>query len=200
MTGTSRLAQSSSSPYPPDGRQPPRSRTTLLERDLAPATLVQLVQHDSRTRPKLISDWSAGDPPNLHTEIEAPPTSATRHGPAQRGRLPCVTISNVQGASTPTVRATQPPFPKRSRSGTYYATAEQHLHLGAGGALYATTPWQPHLQFGGQFDRTGTPTSSFPNYLGSYTFSNVSDWLNASPTGVTIEAPSSIRRAALYPD
>ena len=141
---------------------------------------------------KLSSDWSASVP-NLHTEIEA--TYKRYNGTATLGGkdFPAVTIFNVEGASTPTVGNTTVLPNGEIFLGTYYAyqlnniyTWEQEEHLYADYSVGNHT-----FKFGGQFDRTGYTDTFVPNYLGSYSFSNVSDWLNASPTGVTIEAPFS---------
>jgi Carboxypeptidase regulatory-like domain len=141
---------------------------------------------------KLISDWSAAIP-NLHTEIEATYKRYNGTATLDGKDFPAVSIFNVQGASTPTPGNTTIQPNGTLFLGTYYAyqlnniyTWEQEQHLYADYSVGNHT-----FKFGAQFDRTGYTDTFVPNYLGSYTFSNVSDWLNAAPTGVTIVAPYS---------
>jgi len=146
---------------------------------------------DQSITAKLNSDWSSAIP-NFHTEIEA--TYKRYNGTAVLGGadFPAVTIDNVQGASTPTIGNTTVLPNGALFLGTYYAyqlnniyTWEQEEHAYGEYSIGNHT-----FKFGGQADRTGYTDTFIPNYLGSYTFSNVNDFLNGQPTGVTLEAPA----------
>ncbi len=139
---------------------------------------------------KLNSDWSKVIP-NFQTEIEA--TYKRYNGTAQlEGHdNPSILILNVPGTSTPTATSGSTFLTNGSLFlGTYAAyqlnnvyTWEQEEHI-----FGEYTAGNHTFKFGGQADRTGYTDTFVPNYLGTYTFSNVSDFLNSRPTGVVLEA------------
>ena len=137
---------------------------------------------------QLNSDWSYLIP-NLHTEIEGTYKryngTATLNGP----KLPALTIQNVPG------------FQQNINSlvtngilftGTYWAyqdnniyTWEQEEHAYGDYSVGSHT-----FKFGAQFDRTAYTDTFIPNAIGSYTFSNVANFLAGTAYQSTVEIPA----------
>ena len=136
---------------------------------------------------KLNSDWSSMLP-GLTTEVEA--TYKRYDGTAELNGsdYAAVTINNVSGYST---QGGTPPYEFfGGTSGNYQTnnlyTWEQEEHAYGEYSLGAHT-----FKFGVQADRAAYTDTFIPNTIGSYTFTNVQDWLNATPTAATIEVPLS---------
>ena len=135
---------------------------------------------------KLNSDWSQFLP-GLSTEVEATYKryngTATLNGTDWAG----VTIYNVPGTS---LQGASPPYelylgPSASYQANALHTNEQEEH---GYAEYAIG--QQTFKFGVQFDKTLWNNTFLPTLLGSYSFTNVQDFLNQTPTGYSLAAPN----------
>jgi hypothetical protein len=133
---------------------------------------------------QLNSDWSHFIP-TLHTEIEGTYKryngTATLDGP----KLPAITIQNVSGYSNTlnTIVTNGTLF-----AGTYWAyqdnniyTWEQEEHAYGDFSVGNHT-----FKFGSQFDRTGYTDTFIPNYIGSYTYSNVANFVANTPYSTTL--------------
>jgi hypothetical protein len=146
----------------------------------------QTYRVDQSLTAKLNSDWSAIIP-NFTTEVEA--TYKRYNGTAilPGGDFPGVTIANVPGTSTAGAAAGVTElflgtYPAYQLNNIYTWEQEEHA--------YGEYSWGNHtFKFGSQFDRTGYTDTFVPNYLGSYTFTNVADYLANAPTQVKIEQP-----------
>jgi len=130
---------------------------------------------------KLNSDWNYIIP-GLTTELEA--TFRLYNGTAiPEGTLwPAVTIilgnfGSYQAGAAPTELFLGT---SASYQDNNLHTQEVEEHLYADYALGTHT-----FKFGGAFDRVQLTNTFIQNTLGSYTFSNIQDFLNATPTGAT---------------
>jgi hypothetical protein len=137
---------------------------------------------------QLNSDWNFIIP-NLHTEIEGTYKryngTATLNGP----KLPALTINTISGysASSNTTIASGSLF-----TGTYWAyqdnniyTWEQEEHVYGDYSVGNHT-----FKFGAQFDRTAYTDTFIPNIIGSYSFSNVANFLAGTAFSSTVETPA----------
>jgi hypothetical protein len=137
---------------------------------------------------QLNSDWSPYIS-NFHTEIEATYKryngTATLNGP----KGPALTIDSISGfqQTTNSIVTNGALF-----SGTYYAyqdnniyTWEQEEHAYGDYSIGNHT-----FKFGAQFDRTGYTDTFIPNSIGSYTFSNVANFLAGTPVTSVVETPA----------
>jgi len=137
---------------------------------------------------QLNSDWSQFIP-NLHTEVEATYKryngTATLDGP----KLPAITILNISGFSQPlnSIVTNGELF-----AGTYWAyqdnniyTWEQEEHLYGDYSVGNHT-----FKFGSQFDRTGYTDTFIPNAIGSYSYSNVANFMANTPYQSIVETPA----------
>jgi hypothetical protein len=135
---------------------------------------------------KFNSDWSSFVP-GLTSEIEG--TYKRYNGTAEipnSAYFPAVTINNVLGYST---QGGVAPFEFFGGTNANYQlnnvyTWDQEEHAYADYSVGAHT-----FKFGVQADRIGYTDTFIPNALGSYSFSNVADWLAGTPTAATIESP-----------
>jgi Carboxypeptidase regulatory-like domain len=137
---------------------------------------------------QLNSDWSK-ILPNFHTEIEGTYKryngTATLNGP----KLPALTIQNFPGyqQNINSLVTNGVLF-----TGTYWAyqdnniyTWEQEEHA------YGDYSYGNHtFKFGAQFDRTGYTDTFIPNAIGSYTFSDVTNFLAGKAYQSTVEIPA----------
>ena len=142
---------------------------------------------DQSITAKFNSDWSSFIP-TLQTEIEA--TYKRYNGTARLngGVFPAITIDGVPG--TPRLAGAFAPFtlflgtnPSFQNNNIYTWEQEEH-------AYGEWTHGNHNFKFGAQFDRIGYTDTFIPNYVGSYTFASVADYLNATPTGFTQEVPA----------
>ena len=137
---------------------------------------------------QLNSDWSKFIP-TLHTEIEGTYKryngTATLDGP----KLPAITIQNFSGFSQTlnSIVTSGTLF-----AGTYWAyqdnniyTWEQEEHAYGDYSLGNHT-----FKFGAQFDRTGYTDTFVPNAIGSYTYSNVANFVANTPYNSIVETPA----------
>ena len=137
---------------------------------------------------QLNSDWSY-IVPTLHTEIEGTYKryngTATLDGP----KLPALTILNISGFSQSlnTIVTNGELF-----AGTYWAyqdnniyTWEQEEHAYGDYSVGNHT-----FKFGAQFDRTGYTDTFIPNAIGSYTYSNVANFVANTPFQSIVETPA----------
>jgi hypothetical protein len=137
---------------------------------------------------QLNSDWSYLLP-TLHTEIEGTYKryngTATLNGP----KLPAITIQNLSGFSVPlsSIVTNGELF-----AGTYWAyqdnniyTWEQEEHMYGDYSVGNHT-----FKFGAQFDRTGYTDTFIPNAIGSYTYSNVANFVANTAYNSIVETPA----------
>jgi hypothetical protein len=137
---------------------------------------------------QLNSDWSFIIP-TLHTEIEGTYKryngTATLNGPKE----PAITINGITGFNvlTNSIVTNGTLF-----SGTYWAyqdnniyTWEQEEHAFADYSLGNHT-----FKFGTQFDRTAYTDTFIPNAIGSYSYSNVANFVANTPFNSTVETPA----------
>ncbi len=133
---------------------------------------------------KFNSDWNKVIP-GLTTEIEG--SYRRYNGTAQLLGTdgPSALILNVNGTSSsgasPPYSLYLGPSPFYQVNQLYTSELEEHF-IGE----YATG--QHTFKFGSTFDRVELYNAFVPNYFGTYTFSNVQDYLNGQPTGVTLAA------------
>jgi hypothetical protein len=137
---------------------------------------------------QLNSDWSHYVP-TLHTEIEGTYKryngTATLDGP----KLPALTINNISGYNQPTNSIVT--FGEVF-AGTYWAyqdnniyTWEQEEHLYGDFSVGNHT-----FKFGAQFDRTGYTDTFIPNAIGSYSYSDVANFVANHPYQSIVETPA----------
>ena len=135
---------------------------------------------------KINSDWS-NFLPGLRTELES--TYKRYNGTAvlEGTDWASVTIYGVNGTSlqggSPPYELYLGPSPNYQANALFTQEVEEHA--------FAELPVGDHtFKLGLAFDRVQMYNIFIPNYLGTYSFSNVADFLNATPTGVTLEAPA----------
>jgi len=137
---------------------------------------------------QLNSDWS-NFIPTLHTEIEATYKryngTATLNGP----KGPAITINGITGVTSATGATLTN---GELFTGTYYAyqdnniyTWEQEEHAYGDYSIGNHT-----FKFGAQFDRTGYTDTFIPNVIGSFSYSDVPNFLAGTPSSSTVEAPA----------
>lgn len=137
---------------------------------------------------QLNSDWSAYIP-TLHTEVEGTYKryngTATLNGPKE----PALTINGITGFNvlTNSIISSGTVF-----AGTYWAyqdnniyTWEQEEHAYADYSIGNHT-----FKFGTQFDRTAYTDTFIPNAIGSYSYSNVANFVANTPFSSTVETPA----------
>jgi len=135
---------------------------------------------------KLNSDWSILFP-GLTTELEA--TYKRYNGTAALNGTDWagVTIDNMVGTSAQASANANPSAfalylgPSGSYMANQLYTKEQEAHGYAEYSVGAHT-----FKFGIQTDETLWDNEFIPNYNGAYTFTNVTDFLNQTPTGFTL--------------
>jgi hypothetical protein len=134
---------------------------------------------------KLNSDWSSFIP-GLSSEIEATYKRYDGTATLNGTDFPGVVVEGLNGTS---LQGGSPPYELYLGTSSNYQdnnlyTWEQEEHA------YGVYSRGDHtFKFGAAFDRMAYTDTFIVNYLGTYTFSNVQDFLNATPTGVGLEAP-----------
>jgi hypothetical protein len=142
---------------------------------------------DSSYVAKLNSDWSAIIP-NFHTELEALyhrfDGTAVPNGPY----FPAVVIDNVGGTNLTNNTAVANGDVVLGTNNSYQLNNiyiwEQEAHL-----LGEYSIGNHTLKFGPQFDKQQFTDTFVQNYLGTFSFTNLADWQNGTPTGVSLAVP-----------
>jgi hypothetical protein len=142
---------------------------------------------DSSYVAKLNSDWSSIIP-NFHTELEA--LYHRFNGTAQPNgpKFPAVVIDNVGGTNLTNNTAVANGDVVLGTNNSYQLNNiyiwEQEAHL-----LGEYSIGNHTLKFGPQFDKQQFTDTFVQNYLGTFTFTNVLDFQNGTPTGVALAVP-----------
>jgi len=141
---------------------------------------------DQSITAKFISNWEK-EIPGLTTEIEG--TYRRYDGTAELLGTdgPAVVIYNTPGVSS---QGAAPPYelylgPSPNYQVNQLYTSELEEHAYGEYSIGAHT-----FKFGAVVDRMEMTNAFIPNYYGTYSFSNVQDYLNGTPTGVGLVAPA----------
>jgi hypothetical protein len=142
---------------------------------------------DSSYVAKLNSDWSA-IVPNFHTELEG--MFHRFNGTAVPGGLPItpeVIVDGLGGTNLTNNTAVSNGTLVLGTNNSYQLNAlyikEDEAHLFGEYSIGNHT-----LKFGPQFDRNEYYDLFVQNYTGTFSFTNVTDFINGTPTGVTLAA------------
>jgi hypothetical protein len=135
---------------------------------------------------KLNSDWSSLIP-NFHTEIEAMYHKFNGTAVPNGTMFPAVVIDNVGGTNLTNNTAVANGDIVLGTNNSYQMNAlyiqEQEAHL-----LGEYSIGNHTLKFGPQFDKQQFYDLFVQNYLGTFSFTNVTDFVNGTPTGVSLGA------------
>jgi hypothetical protein len=144
---------------------------------------------DSSYVAKLNSDWSSIIP-NFHTEVEGMFHRFNGTAVTNGAVFPAVVVDGLGGTNLTNNTAVSNGDVVLGNNNSFQANAiyiqEQEGHLFGEYSIGNHT-----LKFGPQFDKQQYYDLFVQNYLGTFTFTNVQDFVNGTPTGVAIAAPNS---------